>query len=61
MKHKELAALNKEELQKKEEEVQLELMKLNAQAATGTNPKNTSQIRTLKKTIARIKTAERQK
>ena len=58
MKYKEIKALNKEDLQKKHLEVQVELMKLNAQVATGANPKSPGQIRVLKKTIARIQTAQ---
>jgi len=56
MKYKELKELDSGELLKKIDEIQLELMKLKAQTATGTNPKNTSQIRQLRKTIAKIKT-----
>ncbi|HLD04154.1 MAG TPA: 50S ribosomal protein L29 [Candidatus Nanoarchaeia archaeon] len=59
MKYKALKALNPEELKKKYLEVQLELMKLNAQVATGANPKSPGQIRVLKKTIARIQTAQK--
>ncbi|MEK6963445.1 MAG: 50S ribosomal protein L29 [Nanoarchaeota archaeon] len=59
MKYKALKALTKEDLEKKHMEVQIELMKLNAQVATGANPKNPGQIRVLKKTIARIQTAQK--
>jgi len=59
VKYKALKALNPEELKKKYLEVQLELMKLNAQVATGANPKSPGQIRVLKKTIARIQTAQK--
>ena len=58
MKYKALKALNAEELHKKMTEVQIELMKLNAQVATGANPKSPGQIRVLKKTIARIQTTK---
>lgn len=44
----------KEELKAKLEELRLELMKLNTQAATGTVSKNPSQIKDTKKTIARM-------
>nr|MCK4930036.1 50S ribosomal protein L29 [Nanoarchaeota archaeon] len=54
MKFKELSQLSKEELQKKLKELELELIKLNAQVATGTPPKNTGQLRRLKKDLARI-------
>jgi len=54
MKFKELAQLGKEEQEQKRKELQLELIKLNSQVATGTPPKNTGQLRRLKKDIARI-------
>ncbi len=56
MKFKELTGLSQDELQKKEDELAFELMKLNAQVASGTTPKNPSQLRNLKKNIAKIKT-----
>jgi len=56
MKTKEIKALSKEDQGKKLSEIYLELIKLNAQVATGTTPKNPGQIRQLKKTIAQIKT-----
>ncbi len=59
MKYKEIKALNKDDLDKKHIEAQVELMKLNAQVATGANPKSPGQIRVLKKTIARIQTAQK--
>jgi len=55
-KNKDLVNLEIESLNKKEQEVKKELMKLNAQIATGTSVKNPRQVRNLKKTIARIKT-----
>ncbi len=51
--------LSKEEQEKKLTELQKELMKLNAQVATGTNPKSPGQIKKIRKTIARIKTVQR--
>jgi len=39
----------------------LELIKLNAQVATGTALKNPSQVRDIKKNIARIKTLLKEK
>ena len=54
-KAKELKSLSKEDLAKKLEEVQMELVKANAQIATGTAPKSPGQVRVYKKTIARIK------
>jgi ribosomal protein L29 len=54
MKFKELAQMTVEEQGMKLSELELELMKLNAQVATGTPPKNAGQLRRLKKDIARI-------
>ena len=56
MKFKEIKELDPAELDKKIDEVRMELMKLNAQVATGTSPKNPNQVRLLKKTIAKILT-----
>ena len=56
MRIKEARELSNAELKKKLKELEMELIKLNAQAATGTNPKNPSQIRDIKKTITQIKT-----
>ena len=61
MKYKELEAMTDKDLDKKLEEIKLELMKLNAQVATGTTPKSPGQIRQLKKTIARIMMVKTQK
>lgn len=60
MKYKELAAMDAAALDKKLAEIQLELIKLNAQVASGTAPKNSGTIRQLKKTIAKILTSKRQ-
>ena len=54
MKFKELAALGREERDNKLKELRLELIKLNSQVATGTPPKNSGQIKRLKKDIAKI-------
>lgn len=56
MKYKELSTLKPEELDKQEQQAKLELIKLQAQVATGTAPKNPGQIRQIKKTVARIHT-----
>jgi len=53
--------MSKEELQAKVLELRKELIKLNAQTATGTAPKNPMQISTTKKYIARLLTAMRAK
>ena len=61
MKIKELRTLGETELKQKVQELYKELMKDNAQIATGTIPKNPGKIRMTKKTIARIKTLLAQK
>ena len=57
MKDKKIAELSNEELQKRIEEAELELMKLQGQSATGTPPQKPARIRTLRRSIARFKTA----
>ncbi len=54
MKSKELTQLSKEELEGKRSELYKEVMKENAQIATGTVPKNPGKMKVMKKTIARI-------
>ena len=61
MKIKELRVLGENELKQKMTELYKELMKDNAQVATGTIPKNPGKLRLSKKTIARIKTLLAQK
>jgi ribosomal protein L29 len=61
MKYAEVAKMGADALMKKEVELNVELMKLRAQASTGTPPKNASQIRTIKKELARINHARAQK
>ncbi|MEM3154696.1 MAG: 50S ribosomal protein L29 [Candidatus Woesearchaeota archaeon] len=61
MKIKELRALGETELKQKMDELRKELMKDNAQVATGTIPKNPGKLRLAKKTIARIHTILAQK
>ena len=58
MKFKELKSLNKEELEKKKQELTLNIMKENAQVAIGTTLKNSGQLRTMKKTMAKIHSLE---
>ena len=48
--------LGKAEMEKRLKEFQMELVKLNAQVATGTTLKNPSQVGETKKNIARLKT-----
>jgi large subunit ribosomal protein L29 len=55
MKYKDLKAKNKDELVKLLDETELELIRENAQVASGTVPKNPGKIKVLKKTIAKIK------
>lgn len=61
MKIKDLNNLSEGELNDKLTEVRKELMKQNAQIATGTTPKSPGQVKELKKTIAKIKTIIKQK
>ncbi len=60
IKKKELKNMTKEELNKKLEELKLELMKERASAYAGV-AKNHGKIRELKKTIARIYTFQNEK
>jgi len=60
MKFTDVKKLPKEELSKKIQELHTELMKLNAQIAVGTTPKNTKQVRDIKRTIAKIETLKQQ-
>ena len=53
-KTRELQRLSNNELESKLAELKKELMKLNAQLATGTIPKNPGMIKQIKKEIARI-------
>ncbi len=55
-KTEELKNLNEQDTKKKLAEISLELMKLKGQVSTGSNPKSPSQIKKLKRTIARLKT-----
>jgi len=54
MKMKDLRQMPKEGLKTKLIELRKDLMKQNAQIATGTVPKNPGQVREMKKTIAKI-------
>ena len=56
MKAREIRTMGANELTEKLKELYKELMKDNAQVATGTAPKNPSKIKRAKKTIAQIKT-----
>ena len=54
MKFKEMAQLNHEERKLKQKELELELIKLNTQVATGTPPKNAGTVSRIKKDLARL-------
>ncbi len=56
LKIKEIESMGSKELKTKLEELKKELIKHNAQIATGTNPKSPGQVRVIKKTVARILT-----
>ncbi len=60
MKFADMKKLPREELDKKLHELKTELMKLNAQIAVGTTPKNTKQIRDMKRTLAKAETLKQQ-
>jgi large subunit ribosomal protein L29 len=53
---KELKGLSTEDLKKRLVELKKELLKLNVQVATGSNPENPGMLRLIKKNIARILT-----
>ncbi len=56
MNNDEIKRTSKEDLEKKEFELRKELIKLNAQVATGTQLKSPGQIKQIKRNIARIAT-----
>lgn len=53
--------MSNNDLMNKLNELRIELIKENAQIATGTTPKSPGKVRQIKKTIARIKTIMGQK
>ncbi len=61
IKFKELQKLDNTSLDQRLNEIKKELMKNNAQIATGTTPKSPGGIRQLKKNIARILTLKSQR
>ena len=61
MKTKEVKKLKKEDLNKKIQELKLELTILQGQAATGTPPKSPGQIKKIRRTLARMRTIEYQR
>lgn len=58
---KEIKSMAKEDLNARLEELRKDLIKQNAQIATGTTPKSPGQIKQMKKTIARILTVMKSK
>ena len=54
MKFKDMTQLSAEERRTKLKELQLELIKMNTQVATGTPPKNAGTVSRIKKDIARM-------
>ena len=58
--NKELRSLTQKEIEARMVDLRKEMIKVNAQAATGTTPKNPYQIRNSKRTIARILTFRRE-
>jgi large subunit ribosomal protein L29 len=61
MKFREIKTMNDVQLREKLSELKKELIKSNAQVATGTAPKNSGQIKEMKRTVAKIHTATNQK
>lgn len=61
MKFKELKKMDKNGLETKIVDLRKDLMKLNAQVATGTTPENPGKIRSIKKTLAKIYTIQNEK
>ncbi|MFH1848740.1 MAG: 50S ribosomal protein L29 [archaeon] len=56
MKYRDLKSMPETELEEKIKELRMELIKSNAQIATGTNPKSPGKVRDTKKTISKIMT-----
>lgn len=61
MKIKEITGMERKASEEKLLELKKELVKMNAQVAIGSAIKNTSQIKKIKKTIARIYTVQSEK
>ena len=61
LKIKEITAMNEEDLKNRLVEIRKDLIKQNAQIATGTTPKSPGQVKQMKKTIARILTVMKSK
>jgi large subunit ribosomal protein L29 len=61
LKTKEIRGMTNEDLNAKLDDLRKELIKTNAQIATGTTPKSPGQVRQIKRTIARILTVIKEK
>lgn len=61
MKIKDIRNMDNESLDKKLSELRKELVKINAQVAIGTTPKNPGQVKAIKKTVARLMTVMHEK
>jgi ribosomal protein L29 len=61
MRFKDLSNLKPTELEKKQKEAAYELIKLQAQVATGTTPKSPGQLRQLRRLLAKIHTLKTQR
>lgn len=61
MKNKDIKKLKKEDVKKRLAELRTELMILQGQSKTGTPPKNPGQIKSIKRTMAKIYTLSNQK
>jgi len=61
MRIKEIKSLDEASLNEKLVELKKELIKINAQIAIGTTPKNPGQVKKIKKTIARVMSVKENK
>lgn len=61
MKTKNIHTMTPKDIEEKKASLKMELIKLEGQKATGTNPKNPGNIRKFKKTIAKMNTILTQK
>ncbi|MBR9678368.1 MAG: 50S ribosomal protein L29 [Nanoarchaeota archaeon] len=59
MKKRDIQKMTIAELDKKQKEIELELLKINTKKSSGAPPENPGQIKQLRKTIARIQTRKR--
>ena len=61
IKKNELKAMDNKSIVDKTSELRRELIRINAQIAMGTLPENPGRIKEIRKTIARLKTIQKQK